>query len=76
MAGAGVEHDPTRGRRPPLCWPASQSDSTGAFSSAFFGDLLRAFFTAAGRGGSVASRASRNAFSLAMLSSTALAAIS
>jgi hypothetical protein len=67
-------------RWPPLCRPASQSASAGIFSADFFG-LAGAFLDVAldakaGRVGSAASRARRNAFSRAMLSSTALAAAS
>jgi len=63
-------------RRPPLCWFASQSASAGLFSSGVL-DLARFFLSAgAGRGGSAASRASRNALSFAMLSVTAFSAAS
>jgi hypothetical protein len=63
-------------RRPPLCWLASHSDSAGLLSPGLL-DLARAFRGAAvGRGGSDASRASRSAFSLAMLSSTAFVSAS
>src|ERR1700723_1179717 len=63
-------------RRPPLCWPASQSANAGPFSPGFFG-LARVFLSAAaGGGGAAASRASRNAFSFAMLSVTAFSAAS
>src|SRR6476620_5838873 len=61
-------------RRPPFCWFASQSDKATGFSFDRLvpaGAFLAAFAVGASCG-SAASRASRNAFSLAILSSTAL----